>query len=72
MATVATSAISKAFSVGDAKLLPVNFNGVPMHDVHMTLIITLLVLVSINILGAVKHQIIDKDGLMDRMSFKDK
>lgn len=72
MATVATSAIAKALSAGDAKLLPSDFASVPMHDVHMGLMLALVALVAVHVLGAIKHQIIDKDDLMDRMSFRRK
>lgn len=72
MATVATSEIAKALSAGDAKLLPADFKGIPMHDIHMGLMFILVTLIAVHVLGAIKHQIIDKDGLMDRMSFKKK
>lgn len=69
---VLTSDVSKALAAGDAALLPAKFDGVPAHEVHETLVFVLIVLVAIHVLGALKHQFVLKDNLMDRMSPKDK
>jgi cytochrome b561 len=69
MMTVFTSDVSKALQAGDATLLPKKFTGVPAHEVHEILVKVLVVIVVLHILGAVWHQFIKKDGLMDRMSF---
>ena len=65
---VVTSDLGKALLSGDVTLLPKNFDGVIAHDVHEILVTTLIVLVAMHLLGAIKHQFIDKDGLMKRMS----
>lgn len=64
---VMTSDVSKALMAGDAALLPNKFTGVPAHDVHEILVMVLIVLAAVHILGAIKHQFITKDGLMERM-----
>lgn len=69
MMTIITSDVSKALQAGDAALLPKKFTGVPAHEVHEVLVTVLIVIVVLHILGAVWHQFIKKDGLMDRMSF---
>jgi len=38
-----------------------------LHEVHETLATTLLVLAGIHVLAALKHQFVDRDGLMSRM-----
>lgn len=69
---VATSDVSKALMAGDAALLPQKFTGVPAHEVHEMLVTVLIVLVVVHVLGAIKHQLIDKDNLMERMSLRKK
>lgn len=70
--TVLNSGVGKALISGDASLLPKKFTGVPAHDVHEILVTVLIVLVVVHILGAIKHQFITKDGLMERMSLRRK
>lgn len=70
--TVATSEVKNAILAWDATLLPKKFSGVFAHDVHETLVTVLIVLVVIHVLGAIKHQFIMKDGLMERMSLRRK
>jgi len=67
-----TSDVGKALLAGDGTLLPKKFDGVLAHEVHEVLVTVLLVLVGIHILAALKHQFIDKDNLMRRMSFRNK
>jgi len=69
---VATSKVSDALKAWDATLLPAKFDGVPAHEVHEVLVTVLIVLVVVHILGAIKHQFIMKDGLMERMSLNRK
>lgn len=69
MMTIITSDVSKALQAGDATLLPKKFTGVPAHEVHEILVKVLIVIAVLHILGAVWHQFIKKDGLMNRMSF---
>lgn len=70
VATVATSDVGKALKAWDASLLPKKFSGVFAHDVHEMLVTVLIVLVIVHVLGAIKHQFITKDGLMERMSLR--
>ncbi|MFZ2524597.1 MAG: cytochrome b/b6 domain-containing protein [Candidatus Ferrigenium altingense] len=70
--TIVTSDVGKALLAGDATLLPKKFTGVVPHDVHEILVTVLIVLVVVHILGAIKHQFIMKDGLMERMSLRRK
>ncbi len=69
---VVTSDVGKALLSGDAALLPKKFDGVIAHQVHETLVTVLIVIVVVHLLGAIKHQFIMKDGLMDRMSLRRK
>lgn len=69
---VLTSDVSSAMAAWDASLLPSKFTGVPAHEVHEILINVLIVLGVIHVLGALKHQFIAKDGLMERMSLRSK
>jgi len=68
----ATSKLCDALTAWDATLLPAKFEGVPAHKVHEVLVTVLIVLVVVHVLGAVKHQFIMKDGLMERMSLRKK
>ncbi|OGA30441.1 MAG: hypothetical protein A2W81_02615 [Betaproteobacteria bacterium RIFCSPLOWO2_12_61_14] len=70
--TVVTSDVGKALLAGDATLLPKKFTGIAPHEVHEILVTVLIVLVVVHILGAIKHQFIMKDGLMERMSLRKK
>ena len=72
MMQIITSDVGKALLAGDATLLPKKFEGVVAHEVHETLVTVLIVLVVVHLLGAIKHQFITKDGLMDRMSLRRK
>jgi len=72
MMTTLTSKVSNALLAWDATLLPAKFTGVPAHEVHEVLVNILIVLVVVHVLGAVKHQFIMKDGLMERMSLNRK
>ena len=72
MTQILTSDVGKALLAGDAALLPKKFEGVVAHEVHETLVTVLIVVVVVHLLGAIKHQFIMKDGLMDRMSLRRK
>jgi cytochrome b561 len=69
---VLTSDVGKAIAAGDAALLPVKFDGVAAHEVHEVLVTVLIVLVAVHVLGALKHQFLMKDSLMERMSLRRK
>ena len=69
---ILTSKVGAALLAGDATLLPRKFHGVFAHAVHEQLVNVLIVLVVIHILGAIKHQFISKDGLMERMVLRRK
>ncbi len=68
---VVTSKLCDALRAWDATLLPAKFTG-PAHEAHEILVNVLIVLVVVHVLGAVKHQFIMKDGLMERMSLRRK
>jgi cytochrome b561 len=72
--TVATSSAGKALLAGNANLLPKEhgYKHVFAHEVHEVLVTVLIVLVVVHLLGAIKHQFITKDGLMDRMMLRRK
>lgn len=72
MLTTLTSKVRDALFAWDPTLLPRKFSGVIAHDVHETLVNVLIVLVVIHVLGAIKHQVIMKDGVMERMSLRRK
>ncbi len=72
MMQIVTSDVGKALLAGDAALLPKKFEGVTAHGVHETLVTVLIVLVVVHLLGALKHQFVMKDGLMQRMSLRKK
>ncbi len=69
---VVTSDVGKALLAGDVTLLPKKFTGVVAHEVHEILVTVLIVLVVVHILAALKHQFLDKDNLMSRMSLRRK
>jgi cytochrome b561 len=66
---ILNSKAGTALLAGDANLLPKEhgFKDVFSHEVHEVLVNVLIVLVVVHILGALKHQFIAKDGLMERM-----
>lgn len=72
--TVITSDALKGLLAGDASLLPKEdgYEHVFAHEVHEVLVTALIVVVVLHILGAIKHQFIDKDGLMERMMLRRK
>jgi cytochrome b561 len=72
MMQIATSDIGKALLSGDMTLLPEKMEGVVAHNVHEGLVPVLLLLVVVHLLGALKHQFVMKDGLMERMSLRKK
>ncbi|MFA6920885.1 MAG: cytochrome b/b6 domain-containing protein [Gallionella sp.] len=67
--TVVTSDAGRALLSGDASLLPKDggYDEVWAHEVHEVLVTALIALVIVHLLGAIKHQFIMKDGLMERM-----
>jgi cytochrome b561 len=69
MITIATSDAGKALLSGDASKLPIDggYDEVFAHEVHEIMVTVLIVVVAVHVLGALKHQFIMKDGLMDRM-----
>lgn len=67
MMIIINSDVGKALMAGDATLLPKKFPGVPAHDVHEVLVTVLIVITVLHLLGAIWHQFIIKDGLIDRM-----
>lgn len=71
---LASSDAGKALLAGDANLLPKEdgFEHVFAHEVHEQLVTVLIVLVAVHLLGAIKHQFIMKDGLMERMMLRRK
>ncbi len=69
---VVGSKVFDALWAWDASLLPAKFSGVAAHEVHEVLVNVMIVLVVVHVLGAVKHQFITKDGLMERMSLRRK
>ncbi len=72
--TVVTSDAGKALLAGDASLLPKEdgYEHVFAHEVHEVLVNVLIAVVLVHLLGAIKHQFIAKDGLMERMSLRRK
>jgi len=74
IATIFGSDAGRALLSDDAKLLPGKdaYEQVFAHSVHENMVIVLIVLVAIHVLGALKHQFIMKDGLLNRMKFHSK
>ena len=74
IATLISSGAATALLSGNASLLPKedDYKDLLALEVHETLVTVLIVLVVLHILGAVKHQFIMKDGLMNRMSWRKK
>lgn len=67
--TVMSSDAGRALISGDAGLLPKEggYDNVMAHEVHEVLVTALIILVIVHVLGALKHQFVLKDGLMERM-----
>jgi cytochrome b561 len=72
MMVVLGSDVGAAIMAGDAALLPAKFEGVEAHEVHEVLVTVLIALVAVHVLGALKHQFVMKDNIMDRMSLRKK
>jgi cytochrome b561 len=72
--TLLTSSVGMALLTSNASLLPEKYTGpgVVPHEMHEILVTVLMVVVVVHILGAIKHQFIMKDGLMERMSLRKK
>jgi cytochrome b561 len=72
--TLFAGGAGKALLAGNANLLPKKdgYEHVFAHEVHEVLVTALIVLVVVHILGAIKHQFIMKDGLMERMMLRRK
>jgi len=72
--TVITSTTGKALLAWDANLLPKahGYHNVFAHSVHGLLSNVLIWLAVAHLLGAIKHQFIMKDGLMERMMLRRK
>ncbi|MGA9666555.1 MAG: cytochrome b/b6 domain-containing protein [Gallionella sp.] len=69
-----TSKAGPALLAFDANMLPKEhgYRGVFAHEVHEQLVNVLIGLVVVHMLGAIKHQFITKDGLMERMMLRRK
>ncbi len=69
-----TSKAGPALLAFDATMLPKEhgYRGVFAHEIHEQLVNVLIALVVLHVLGAIKHQFIDKDGLMERMMLRRK
>ncbi|MGB9094783.1 MAG: cytochrome b/b6 domain-containing protein [Gallionella sp.] len=72
--TVITSTTGKALLAGDANLLPRahGYHNVFAHAVHGVLVNVLIGLAVVHLLGALKHQFVMKDGLIERMKLRRK
>ncbi len=72
--TVLRSSVAKALLAGDASMLPKahGFHGLLVHKLHGTLVNVLIAVVVLHVLAALKHQFIDKDGLLERMMLRRK
>ncbi len=72
--TVLRSSVAKALLSGDANMLPKahGFHGLLVHSLHGTLVNVLIAVVVVHVLGALKHQFIDKDNLLERMMLRRK
>ena len=72
LVTVFTSDAGKALLGGNESLLPKEdgYKHVFAHEVHEVLVTVFIALVVVHILGAIKHQFITKDGLMERMMLR--
>lgn len=71
---ILNSKAGAALLAGDANMLPKEhgFKDVFSHEVHEQLVNVLIVLVVVHLLGALRHQFITKDGLMERMMLRRK
>ena len=72
--TVIKSSVGKALLAGDATMLPKahGYHGLFVHSLHANLVTVLIVLVVVHLLGALKHQFVLKDGLLERMMLRRK
>lgn len=72
--TVITSTTGKALLAWDANLLPKahDYHNVFAHSVHEILVNVLIGLSIVHLLGALKHQFMMKDNLLDRMMLRRK
>ena len=67
--TVIQSSVGKALLAQNANMLPKahGYHGLLVHSLHGTLVNVLIAVVIIHVLGALKHQFIAKDRLLERM-----
>lgn len=74
MLAVVSSGAGKALLAGDAALLPTEeaLDRLFVFEVHEVMVTVLIALVVVHVLGALKHQFVMKDGLMERMSLRRK
>jgi cytochrome b561 len=74
MVILFTSKAGPALLAFDAAMLPKEhgFRDVLAHEVHEQLVNVLIAVVVVHLLGAIKHQFISKDGLMERMMLRRK
>ncbi len=72
--TILASGVGMALLAGDASMLPTKYTGpgILPHTAHEILMNVLIVAVVVHVLGAIKHQFIMKNGLMERMSLRRK
>lgn len=72
--TVITSTAGKALLAWDVNMLPKEhgYHNVFAHSVHALLVNVLIGLAIVHLLGALKHQFLMKDGLMERMMLRRK
>lgn len=72
--TIFTSDAIKGLLAGDANLLPKEngYEHVFAQAVHEISVNVLIAVIVLHILGAIKHQFIDKDNLMQRMMLRRK
>ena len=72
--TIVKSSAGKALLAGDATMLPKahGYHGLLVHSVHSNMVTVLIVLVVVHLLGALKHQFILKDALLERMMLRRK
>lgn len=50
--------------------LPADFGGFVAHEIHAVMAISLIALTLVHVAGALKHQIVLKNNILDRMSFR--
>lgn len=64
-----TSGLGAAIEAGDVSKLP-DLESLTAHEAHAAIITILLVLVALHVLAALFHQVVLKDGIMDRISLR--